>query len=332
MLHRGNNTTELKYVGIIVVLCTLFQLAITEQGWKDIVFVIQFIFVELFLILSFQDLSRNLNNRVVELKRLNSLTQSTNMRLIKDVVSLKGIMKKPHDTHRETMYENTNRVVIEALKSNTPAKKGRKLVSKHNRKNRIKPYVVKNVNNMPKPVEIEGQEPIYVKMKASTADQPRQDSPVRRDGPSPSVREENDNVIKIAESTQLLKDNHDRAFEDMVKEQQYFCTRKIINGRNVYERLCLNCSAVMEQKGHPIFSKICQTCKPIRGQNITHYKRLSKFDNLIEYYCGCEMCFISEDPPCLHEYCQLCTVPRLTRKLNKERAPVAAYKEWNGIE
>ena len=331
MLHRGNNTTELKYVGIIVVLCTLFQLAITEQTWKDIVFVIQFIFVELFLILSFQDLSRNLNNRVVELKRLNILTQSTNMRLIRDVVALKGIMKKPHDTRRETVYENTNRVVIDALKSNTPAKKGRKLVSKHNRKNRVKPYAVKNVNNMPKPVEIEGQEPIYVKMKASTADQPRQDSPVRRDGPSPSVREENDNVIKIAESTQLLKDNHDRAFEDMVKEQQYFCTRKIINGRNVYERLCLNCSAVMEQKGQPIFSKICQTCKPIRGQNITHYKRLSKFDNLIEYYCGCEMCFISEDPPCLHEYCQLCTVPRLTRKLNKERAPVAAYKEWNGI-
>ena len=332
MLHRGNNTTELKYVGIIVVLCTLFQLAITEQTWKDIVFVIQFIFVELFLILSFQDLSRNLNNRVVELKRLNILTQSTNMRLIRDVVSLKGIMKKPHDTRRETMYENTNRVVIEALKSNTPAKKGRKLVSKHNRKNRVKPYVVKNVNDMPKPVEIEGQEPIYVKMKANTADQPRQDSPVRRDEISPNVREENDNVINIAESTQLLEDSHDQAFENMVKEQQYFCTRKVVNGRNVYERLCLNCSGVMEQKGHPIFSKICQTCKPIRGQNITHYKRLSKFDNLIEYYCGCAMCFISEDPPCLQEYCQLCTVPRLTRKLNKERAPVAAYKEWNGIE
>ena len=254
------------------------------------------------------------------------------MRLIRDVVSLKGIMKKPHDTRRETMYENTNRVVIEALKSNTPAKKGRKLVSKHNRKNRVKPYVVKNVNDMPKPVEIEGQEPIYVKMKANTADQPRQDSPVRRDEISPNVREENDNVINIAESTQLLGDSHDQAFENMVKEQQYFCTRKVVNGRNVYERLCLNCSGVMEQKGHPIFSKICQTCKPIRGQNITHYKRLSKFDNLIEYYCGCAMCFISEDPPCLHEYCQLCTVPRLTRKLNKERAPVAAYKEWNGIE
>ena len=332
MLHRGNNTTELKYVGIVVVLCTLFQLAITEQTWKDIVFVIQFIFVELFLVLSFQELASNLNNRVIELKRLNSLTQTTNMRLIRDVVSLKGIMKELYVPRKETRYENTNRVVMDALKSNTPAKKGRKLVAKHNRKNRVKPYVVKNVNDMPKPVEIERQEPIYVKMRANTADQPRQDSPVRRDEISPNVREENDNVINIAESTQLLGDSHDQAFENMVKEQQYFCTRKVVNGRNVYERLCLNCSGVMEQKGHPIFSKICQSCKPIRGRDITHYKRLSKFDNLIEYYCGCAMCFISEDPPCLQEYCQLCTVPRLTRKLNKERAPVAAYKEWNGIE
>ena len=332
MLHRGNSTTELKYVGIVVVLCTLFQLAITEQTWKDIVFVIQFIFVELFLVLSFQELASNLNNRVIELKRLNSLTQTTNMRLIRDVVSLKGIMKELYVPRRETRYENTNRVVMDALKSNTPAKKGRKLVAKHNRKNRVKPYVVKNVNDMPKPVEIERQEPIYVKMRANTADQPRQDSPVRRDEISPNVREENDNVINVAESTQLVGDSHDQAFENMVKEQQYFCTRKVVNGRNVYERLCLNCSGVMEQKGHPIFSKICQSCKPIRGRDITHYKRLSKFDNLIEYYCGCAMCFISEDPPCLQEYCQLCTVPRLTRKLNKERAPVAAYKEWNGIE
>ena len=332
MIHRENNTTELKYVGIIVVLSTLFQLVITEQGWKDIVFVIQFIFVELFLILSFQDLSRNLNNRVIELKRLNSLTQSTNMRLIKDVVSLRGIMKKPHGTHRETVYENTNRVVMEALKSNAPAKKGRKLVSQNNRRNRIKPYVVKNVNNIPKPVEIKEQEPSYVKMEASAADQPRQDSPVRRAGPSKSVREKNDEVIKTAESIQLLNDNHDQAFENCVRKQQYFCTRKSINGRNVYERLCLNCSAVMEQVGQPIYSKICQTCKPIHGQNLTHYKRLSKFKDLIEYYCGCEMCFISEEPSCLREYCKLCTVPRLTRKLNKERTPVVEYEEWNGIE
>ena len=327
MLHRGNNNTEMKYVGIMVVLSTLFQLIISEQEWKDIVFVIQFIFVELFLILSFQDLSRNLNNRVVELKRLNNLTQSTNMRLIKDVVSLKSVLKKPPGTHRETLHENTSRVVIDAMKSNAPARTGRKLVAKRNRNNRTKPYVVKNVSNVTKPVVIKKQEPIYMRMEASTADQSRQNSPARRD-----------EEIKTTESIPLLSDAHDQAVESMIKEQQYFCTRKVINGQAVYERLCLNCSAVMEQKNKPIFSKICQSCKPIRGQNITHYKRLSKFDNLLEFYCGCAMCFLSEDPPCLQEYCQLCTVPRLTRKLNKERIPVEErkpvvnYEEWNGID
>ena len=119
MLHRGTSNTELKYIGIMVVLTTLIQLATTQQGWKDILFVIQFMFVELFLILSFQDLSQNLNKRVLELKRLNSLTQSTNMRLIQDVVTLKGLMKRSHG-QKEPVYENTNRVVMEALKRNAP--------------------------------------------------------------------------------------------------------------------------------------------------------------------------------------------------------------------
>ena len=152
MIHKLNNNTELKYIGIIVVLATLIQLVTTEQGWRDILFVIQFIFVELFLLLSFQDLSQNLNNRVLELKRLCNLTQATNTRLIKDVVALKGLMRKSQGPHKETVYENTSRVVMGALKSNAPAKRGRKLVSQHNKKNRMKPYVVKNVHNIPKPV------------------------------------------------------------------------------------------------------------------------------------------------------------------------------------
>ena len=310
-------------------LTTLIQLVTTEQGWKDILFVIQFIFVELFLLLSFQDLSQNLNNRVLELKRLCSLTQATNTRLIKDVVSLKGLMRKSHGTHKETVYENTNRVVMEALKNNTPAKRGRKLVSQHNRKNRTKPYVVKNVHSMTKPVEVKVQEPSYVKMEASAADQHRQDaqilrqhSPMRQAGPSKSIREKNDLVIKAEDTKQILNDKHNQAFENCVREQQYFCTRKNLNRRNVYERLCLNCTAVMKQVGHPIYSKICQTCKPVQGQNLTHYKRLSKFNDLIEYYCGCEMCFTSKEPPCLREYCKLCTVPRFTRKVEEELTPI----------
>ena len=40
MLHRVTNNTELKYIGIIVILTTLIQLVTTQQGWKDILFVI----------------------------------------------------------------------------------------------------------------------------------------------------------------------------------------------------------------------------------------------------------------------------------------------------
>ena len=338
MLHRGTNNTELKYIGLIVVLTTLIQLVTTQQGWKDILFVIQFMFVELFLVLSFQDLSQNLNKRVLELKRLNSLTQSANMRLIRDVVTLKGLMRRSHE-QKEPVYENTNRVVMEALKRNAPVKRGRKLISQHNKKNRTKPYVVKNACNTPKPVEVNIQEPSYVKMGASAAAQhcqdaqtSRQNSPVSRAGYSTNPRESNDLVVKAEDTKQTLNDKYNKSLESCFREQQYFCTKKNLNGRNVYERLCLNCSAVMTQVGHPIYSKICQTCKPVHGQTLTHYKRLSKFNDLIEYYCACEMCFTSKEPPCLSEYCKLCTVPRLTRKLNKERTPVVEYEEWNGIE
>ena len=339
MIHKLNNNTELKYIGIIVVLATLIQLVTTEQGWRDILFVIQFIFVELFLLLSFQDLSQNLNSRVLELKRLCNLTQATNARLIKDVVALKGLMRKSQGPHKETVYENTSRVVMGALKSNAPAKRGRKLVSQHNKKNRMKPYVVKNVHNIPTPVEVKEQEPSYVKMEASAANQHRQDapilrqrSPMRRARPSKMIQEKDELVIKAEDTKQMVNDEHNQAFENCVRDQQYFCTRKNLNGRNVYERLCLNCTAVMQQVGYPIFSKICQTCKPVQGQNLTHYKRLSKFNDLLEFYCACEMCFTSEEPPCLREYCKLCTVPRLTRKMGKERTPLVDYEEWNGID
>ena len=339
MIHKLNNHTEIKYIGIIVVLTTLIQLVTTEK-WRDILFVIQFIFVELFLMLSFQDLSRNLYSRVLELKRLCNLTQATNTRLIKDVVSLKGLMRQSQGPNKETMYEHTSRVVMEALRSNAPARRGRKILSQHNKKNRMKPYVVKNVHSIPKPVEVKEEEPCYVKMAANAANEHRQDapilrrrSPMRRARPAKLIQENEESIIKAEDTKQLVNNEHNQAFEDCVRDQQYFCTRKNLNGRNVYERLCLNCSALMKQVGHPIYSTICQTCKPIQGQKLTHYKRLSKFDNLIEFYCGCEMCFTSTEPPCLQEYCKLCTVPRLTRKMGKgERTPLVDYAEWNGID
>ena len=334
MLHQGTNHTELKYIGVIVVLTTLIQLVVTKQEWKDILFVIQFMFVELFLILSFQELSQSLYKRVIELKRLNHLTQSTNLKLIRDVVTLKGLVRGPPE-QRETVYQNTKRVVMEALNQNAPVKRGRKLKAQHNKKRRTKPYVVKSVRDTTKPVEINIQEPTYVTMGASAVAQPCQDaqtSPGSRAGYADSPRESSNLVIKAENTNQTLNDRYNKSLESCFREQQHFCTKKTIHGRNVYERLCLNCSGTMTQVGFPIFSKICQTCKPVQGQTLTHYKRLSKFNNLIEYYCACELCFTAKEPPCLREYCKLCTVPRLTRKLNKEQTPLVEYDEWNGID
>ena len=234
MIHKLNNNTELKYIGIIVVLATLIQLVTTEQGWRDILFVIQFIFVELFLLLSFQDLSQNLNSRVLELKRLCNLTQATNTRLIKDVVALKGLMRKSQGPHKETVYENTSRVVMGALKSNAPAKRGRKLVSQHNKKNRMKPYVVKNVHNIPKPVEVKEQEPSYVKMEASAANQHRQDapilrqrSPMRRARPSKMIQEKDELVIKAEDTKQMVNDEQTKRLKTVSGINNIFAREKI---------------------------------------------------------------------------------------------------------
>ena len=253
MLHQGTNHTELKYIGVIVVLTTLIQLVVTEQGWKDILFVVQFMFVELFLILSFQELSQNLYKRVIELKRLNHLTQSTNMKLIRDVITLKGLMRRPHE-QKEPVYQNTKRVVMEALKKNAPVRRGRKLMTQHNKKSRTKPYVVKDVRCTTKPVEINIQEPNYVTMGAGAGAQHCQDaqtSPVGRAGYAANPRESNNLVIKAEDTNQTLNDRYNKSLESCFREQQYFCTKKTLNGRNVYERLCLNCSEIMTQVGVP---------------------------------------------------------------------------------
>ena len=129
-------------------------------------------------------------------------------------------------------------------------------------------------------------------------------------------------LVKTENSRQEMGGAQQQAVENCMQEQEYFCTMKKVKGQIVYERLCLNCSAVMKQIGHPIYSKICQQCKPVHGQAITHYKRLTKFNSLIEFYCGCRRCFTEDDPPCLLEYCELCTIPKFTKKVSEELRPI----------
>ena len=101
---------------------TILQLVTPTAVWKEILFVAQVVFVEIFLMLSFQVLSVDLDKRILELKRLCNLTHAANMRLIKDVVSLKGLMRKTQETHPESRFANTSRVVMEALTRPIPAR------------------------------------------------------------------------------------------------------------------------------------------------------------------------------------------------------------------
>ena len=95
------------------------QIVTTTAVWKEILFVAQVIVVEIFLTLSFQVLSEDLKKRILELKRLCNLTHAANMRLIKDVVSLKGLMRKKQEKLPESCFERSNIIVMEALKTKT---------------------------------------------------------------------------------------------------------------------------------------------------------------------------------------------------------------------
>ena len=113
------------------------QILTTTAILKEILFVAQFIIIEIFLTVSFQVLSRDMKKSILELKRLCNLTHAANMRLIKDVVALKGIMRKKQEKMPESCFEKSNRIVMEALKHKTPARKNGKMISQRNKRNRV---------------------------------------------------------------------------------------------------------------------------------------------------------------------------------------------------
>ena len=129
--------------------------------------------------------------------------------------------------------------------------------------------------------------------------------------------------VNTRDSKNEIEEKQKDVFEKCIREQ-HCCTKKRIRGTVLYERLCLNCSALMKRYGQPIYSKICQKCKPMRGKSITHYKRLTKFNGLVEFYCGCERCFLDDNSPCLKDYCKLCTIPNFTRRAKDQLRSVVS--------
>ena len=60
MIQMFRQNPELKYIGVLMLTTTVVKLVTTTIIWKEILFLAQVIFVELFLMLSFQVLSGDL--------------------------------------------------------------------------------------------------------------------------------------------------------------------------------------------------------------------------------------------------------------------------------
>ena len=88
--------SEMKYIGALISAIIIWQLSTSPDSWKEILFVGQAIFVEFFLIFVLQVLAGDVRHRIVELRRLCSNMHAVNTRLIRDIVTLKGLIKKPH--------------------------------------------------------------------------------------------------------------------------------------------------------------------------------------------------------------------------------------------
>ena len=330
MIRVIKTHSEMKYIGALIVAIIIWQLSTSPDSWKEMLFVGQAIFVEFFLIFVLQVLAGDVRHRIVELRRLCSNMHAVNTRLIRDIVTLKGLLNKPREKHPEKYFEKSNRIVMQTIKNKLLAKHRGKMISQRNKGHRVKPYETKSVNKQCGPIYSEIPEQQYIAMAAAV--------------PTPTVQQEQiataslnvgSQNCKLGEkpkkSEKSKKAKHDipgaqkqaiKKWSIGVKERQYFGTRRICKGKVVYERMCLICSNLMRQQGHPIYSKICDTCKPVHGRHLTHYKRLTKFDDLIEFYCGCTECFKVDNPPCLEKYCELCTIPKFTRKVDDELQPL----------
>ena len=63
MFRRFRNNPEIKYIGGMMVATAVAQILMTTANLKEVLFVAQFIIVEIFLTVSFQALSRDMQRR-----------------------------------------------------------------------------------------------------------------------------------------------------------------------------------------------------------------------------------------------------------------------------
>ena len=124
-------------------------------------------------------------------------------------------------------------------------------------------YEVRKIYNKPSSVQIKIPASQYVEMSANVSvmqpdkrGQPVRESSIKRcDGAESSKCDQKKNtklVVNTRSSEKEIEEKHKEIFEKCIREQ-HCCTKKRVRGTVLYERLCLNCSALMKRYGQPIY-------------------------------------------------------------------------------
>ena len=100
------------------------------------------------------------------------------------------------------------------------------------------------------------------------------------------------------------------------------CADKTKVAKKIFMKRCVNCASLIRKCGSPIQNSLCQSCKPTAGKDFINFRRLSKFDGMVVYFCACMACISSESSPCQSEYCELCTTPNFSKEVDNELSTI----------
>ena len=65
-----------------------------------------------------------------------------------------------------------------------------------------------------------------------------------------------------------------------------FCADKTKVAKRMFMKRCVNCSSMIKKCGTPIQNSLCQGCKPPAAKDFINFRKLSKFNGMIMYFCA----------------------------------------------
>ena len=100
------------------------------------------------------------------------------------------------------------------------------------------------------------------------------------------------------------------------------CADKTKVANRMFMKRCVSCSSMIRKCGTPIENSLCQSYKPTAGKDFINFRKLSKFEGMVVYFCACMACISGESTPCQSEYCRLCTQPNFSREVDNELSTI----------